>query len=134
MNLERSARARYARKIWKARSHGGRPSALSQLLNRLVQHERWRKTEGMVVHPDGKPDILSPATVGCMLSLLGECGAVSVTRDISGWRVGVDIYRRSPAPQAHGMPNSILGMALAEALLTAWSQEERRQGPRGHNL
>ncbi len=120
--IKGSDRNRYARNIGKRRSRGERSPAFSQLLSRLVQHERWRKIEGMAIRPDGEPDILDPTTVGRMLALLGECGAVSVTKDIAGWRVGVDVYRRSPAPQPRGMPTPILGQALAEALLTAWDQ------------
>lgn len=131
MILKRNAGARYARNIGKRRSYGEPSNAFSQLLSRLVQHKRWRQIEGMVMQPDGRPDILSPATAGCMLYLLGECGPVSVTRDVAGWRVGVDIYRRAPAPQTSGKPTSILGQAIAETLLTAWNQEEQRQGPKG---
>lgn len=126
--IRRNPRNRYA---WKRRkSRDGRSPAFSQLLERLVQHERWRNTEGMVLLPDGKPDIFSPATAGCMLELLGKCGTVSITKEISGWRVGVDIYRWTPASQPRGIPTPTLGQALAEALLMAWEQEERRGRPK----
>ncbi len=96
---------------------------------RLLCHPRFRWSEGMRdrvgrrvmgsgEHPvDAAPDLVDPATAGCLLGYLSEaCLLTDVVRIGDEWVVAI----RTAAMAIQGYAGETIGEAAAWALLASW--------------